>query len=70
MSCLINGLSETKVFLLKLGRNTVHLPASWGHSTAPLSDHSNSPKIRHTGKWMCQALLQKQNQHTVIPGTK
>lgn len=38
---------------------TLKLPASWGHSTALLSDHSNILKIHHTGKWTCQALLQK-----------
>lgn len=45
----------------------MQLPVSWGHSTALLLGHSNIPKTRHTGKWTCQALLQKQNP-AVIPG--
>lgn len=45
----------------EMGEESERLPVSWGHSTALLLDRNNILKTHHTGRWMCQALLQKQN---------
>lgn len=52
-----------KVSPVQLGGEGVHLPASWGRSTALWWDRSSTLKTRHTGTWMCRAPLQNQTWH-------